>query len=401
LLAALVVAGGGAATWAAIERAAAGGAPLRTIPLAAPGAAGSVLVDERAGRALLIAGGPRSVLSTLDTRSSDVLRAIRLPGHLMAAAAVATRAGHAFVLNTVAAYSIAGHTVSMFATRTGALLRTVRVPRGPFAVPVDEQNGHVFVTSIGAMTAAAGSGGVISVSMLDAHTGALLRMVPVHLGRGTVEMAADGRTRRVFVMSYAGNAVGVLDAQTGTVIRTVAVGKHPGCIAIDDVTGHVFVGNEDSHSVSMLDARTGNVLRSIPVGYPLGLAVDARAGRVFVAADQSIRLLDANTGAVLRTLNVGGGPEGVAVDSRTSRAFVTSTGNHVSTLIHWLGHGQLSWLGEWSDEYTTVLDTRTGAIVQTIRAGGHTRDVAVDARAGHAFVANYRDNSISMLDATR
>ena len=80
---------------------------------------------------------------------------------------------------------------------------------------------------------------------------------------------------------------------------------------------------------------------------------------------------------------------------------MTSTGNHVSILIHWLGHGQLSWLGEWSDEYTTVLDTRTGAIVQTIHAGGHTRDVAVDGNTGHAFVANYRDNSISMLDATR
>lgn len=402
ILAALLVAlGAGTARWMALAN---GDPVLRTIPLAVPGAAGPLLVDEQSGRAFVVAPGPRphGVLTILDSRGGGILHTVALPGYLAGPAVVATRAGRLFVLNTIAAYNMAGATVSMRDVQTGALLRTIAVPLGPFAAAVDEQSGRVFVTSTGALTTTGSAKGMVSVSMLDAHSGAVLRRVPIRLGSGTVEMAADGRSGRVFIASYFGNDVAVLNAYTGALIRTVPVGVGPVCLAVDEVAGHVFVGNLGGHNISMLDARTGAALGTIAGGFPIGLAVDPLAGRVIVAdGNQGIRVLDARTGAVLHTLNVGGDPEGVAVDPSTSRAFVTSTGNSVAVLLHRLGHGQLSWLGEWNDEYTTVLDTRTGALLRTIHAGAHARDVVVDTRAGHAFVTNYQSNSVSMLDATR
>jgi DNA-binding beta-propeller fold protein YncE len=98
------------------------------------------------------------------------------------------------------------------------------------------------------------------------------------------------------------------DVSKGRKLRTVAVGKNPRAIAIDERRGRVFVvtaGDADpvrsciptEHgAVSVLDARTGRVLRIIPIGVaPTAIAVDERTGRAFVlnaGGAMSIRAAD-------------------------------------------------------------------------------------------------------------
>ncbi len=390
---------GGTATWLAMANT--DGAP-QTVRLNAPGAASSIVVDERAGHALVVGDGPHSVLTILDTRDGRVLGAVPLPGHYVGdAAAVAARFGHLFVPNTVSSYNNSGSSVDMLDTRTGAFLRAIAVPVGPATVVADDRSGHVFVASTGAMNPKGGVGGGVVVSMLDARDGATLRHTTVPLVAGTAAMAVDGMTGRVFVVGYAGNAVVMLDTHTGRLLRVVPVGMQPCCVVADEATGRVFVANEGSNTVSVLDARTGAVLTTSPAGFAAGLAVNPRAGRVVVAnGSMTVTLLDARSGAVLRAVTVGGGPTAVSVDARTGRAVVTGTGNSVSILLHRLGHGQLAQFGEWRGDYVTVLDTRSGAILRRAHTSSTDR-IAVDQWTGHVFIADYQGNSVHMLDVTR
>lgn len=133
------------------------------------------------------------------------------------------------------------------------------------------------------------------------------------VGRDPVALAVDERASRIFVLGSAGS-VTTLDATTGVVIRTVAVGRGTQSVVVDEATGRAFV--TDPGRVFMLDAHTGAVLRVISVGGggPTGgLAVDARHGEVFVAANgvnrgpagfgpATIAVLDATTGRLTRSI---------------------------------------------------------------------------------------------------
>jgi YVTN family beta-propeller protein len=79
----------------------------------------------------------------------------------------------------------------------------------------------------------------------------------------------DTRTHRVFVVNgnFGGTGtVSVLDARTGGLVRTVAVGHTPYAVAVDERAGHAFVTNNGDDSVSVLDTHSGTVLRSVTVG---------------------------------------------------------------------------------------------------------------------------------------
>jgi YVTN family beta-propeller protein len=88
-------------------------------------------------------------------------------------------------------------------------------------------------------------------------------------------------------------------------VRTVAVGRALGRVALDERSGRAFVLDHQTNSVRVLDAVTGTRLHAIAVGaYPSLVALDARRGHVFVAAwaDDAVRMLDAATGIVRRVV---------------------------------------------------------------------------------------------------
>jgi DNA-binding beta-propeller fold protein YncE len=79
----------------------------------------------------------------------------------------------------------------------------------------------------------------------------------------------------------------MLDARSGTLIRTVALSDSPGPLVVDERAGRVVVLMRGwpgtINHVSILDARSGALLRTLPVGVEAnGMAVDQRNGRVFV-----------------------------------------------------------------------------------------------------------------------
>jgi DNA-binding beta-propeller fold protein YncE len=164
----------------------------------------------------------------------------------------------------------------------------------------------------------------------------------------------------------------VLDLARGTTLRTVVVSKPDADaqgLAVDETTGRAFVTS--GSAVSVLDATSGSLLRTVRLGaFPVDIAVDTTANRVFVPTGfGTVSLLDARSGALLRTVHTGGAPDlppAVAVDERTRRVFVAAT------------------------NFVKVLNASTGALLHTVSGvapGGAY--IAVDAASSRVFLANF------------
>ena len=130
-----------------------------------------------------------------------------------------------------------------------------------------------------------------SVVTIDAATGTLMRRVRGGIGWGYEgELALDTATRRLFVANGLSNTVGVVDAASGGLVRTVAVGAYPLRIALDvprrrvlvlTNAGRAFGAGATDSTLVVLDARDGAVLRTIPLGQPATLlAVDSVSGHL-------------------------------------------------------------------------------------------------------------------------
>src|SRR5207237_705806 len=114
---------------------------------------------------------------------------------------------------------------------------------------------------------------------------------------------SSGRVTGTTIRSLGPGSVVMLDARSGRVLRTVRAGMVAGAVAVDTHRGRVFVMNAGGveplsmspppmasltapGSVSVLDAGSGTVRRTIPLGKSLSMmALDDRAGRVFVLDD--------------------------------------------------------------------------------------------------------------------
>jgi DNA-binding beta-propeller fold protein YncE len=337
------------------------GAVLRT--LFAGSSPYAAAVDSRTAH-LFVTDLASHGVSMLDTRSGVLLAvapalpnwhssdpSMSGPQTIVTGVAVDESRARAFVAVGSAYAGVSGGVTVLDAT-SGRPLGVVEVGQGASSLAVDPSSGHLFVLD----------NVVARVLLVDVPGGRLLHTAAV--GQGPTAMALDARTERLFVASAGASAIGgstsagtlsVLDARTGALLRTVITGIAPSAVAVDAQTSRVFVANAGSldgqgrsrgdGSVSMLDARTGAVLRTLPtVQSPSVLAVDARAGRLFVAtrgdasSPGSLLILDARSGALLHAVAVGLYPTAVAVDERAERVFVTDVGGVTGA------SGTLPWL---------------------------------------------------------
>jgi len=280
-------------------------------------------------------------------------------------------------------------------------LLLTKVGTVPMGIAVDplagaEQIGRAYVT---------GGGGV---TVIDSSQGTNLNLI-AQSGHTNL-IAVDAAHRRLYVVDGGGGLRILDDSDYGTARHTAAAGTGAYALAIDHRRGRVFVAtstapNDPSNCnygyVSTFDASSGALLNTVaanmPPGYqqlpgagcatstmsgPQGAAVDEVAGRLFVVArtgpspqrqSDMISVLDSRSGALLRTVRMGSRPDAVAVDARTSRAFVTTAGG------------------------IAVLDSRRGTLLRTVTADG-AHGIAIDAGRGLVFVA--AGTQLLELDAT-
>lgn len=317
-------------------------------------------------------------------RASGRLALLVLGSGVAAAAAAAVAAG----------WSHLGRATIIPGTGPGPRLRSIDVGPSPAAVAMDTRAGHTFVIGHDPV------GGDVA-SLLDTRSGTLLRRIS--LGRrglavGSSAVAVDEHSARAFVITPGSPTIAVLDTRGGALLRRTPLpsarppgltGDNARALAVDEGAGRVFVTTFADDTVSALDARSGALLRTTWVGpHPAAIAVDRRARRVFIAntgildrqgryrGGGSVSVLDARSGMLLQTIPIGQSPGALAVDTRRNRVFVLDRAGLL------------------------LLDARTGAILRTVALRGTPTTVAVDERTGRVFVLVGVDGGhIAVLDA--
>jgi len=272
----------------------------------------AVVVDEATGRAFVIGqrtdglGNPAgpATLSVLDGTSGRVLSTVALP-HGGGQPVVATRLGRLFLSTSSGDLPHTGY-LTTINTRTGRVIRAAAIEGAAYCAPVavDETVGRAYLACADGERGPSGNDTAI-VHALDAHNGRLLhataapglpRSIVVDSARGHLflTLSHDDGTGK----NDAPGSVAMLDARSGALLHTAAVGRNPNRALLDPRRGRLFVTADGPRatdwpywppkgrgSVSVLDAASGGLLDTLPVGVQPGdMALDEGAGRLLVLA---------------------------------------------------------------------------------------------------------------------
>ena len=128
-----------------------------------------------------------------------------------------------------------------------------------------------------------------------------------------------------------------IDAKTGTVAGTLALGGKPE-LAVADENGKVFVNLEDKSAVVEFDSRKLAVNATWPLApgeEPTGIALDRKHHRLFIAcANKLMAVVNSENGKLVTTIPIGDGPDGAAFDSERQLAFSPNGADGTLTVAH-------------------------------------------------------------------
>jgi|HubBroStandDraft_6_1064221.scaffolds.fasta_scaffold03596_9 DNA-binding beta-propeller fold protein YncE len=175
----------------------------------------------------------------------------------------------------------------------------------------------------------------------------------------------DTATKRIFTFNgRTGNST-ALDAKTGEVVGTIALGGKPETPQSDGA-GHIYANIEDKSEIVDIDSAALKVLNTwsiAPCEEPSGLAFDVAHHRLFAGCgNKMMAVVDSTNGKVLNTLPIGDGVDADAFDPQTGFAFA-SCGDGTLTVVH-----------EDSPDKFSVADTvqtQRGARTMTVDTGSH------------------------------
>jgi YVTN family beta-propeller protein len=166
------------------------------------------------------------------------------------------------------------------------------------------------------------NGAADEVGVFDTRTGRLIRTVKV--GQHPDAIAYDAATGRVFAFNGRSNDVTVIDAKTLQVLAaSIPAGGSPE-YAVSNGKGTVYFNVEDKSELAVLDAHSLTVLRRYslaPCEEPSGLAMDPKERLYSVCRNKLMVISDPSTGRVLGHAEIGAGADGAAwMDGRAFSA---------------------------------------------------------------------------------
>ena len=197
----------------------------------------------------------------------------------------------------------------------------VDVARGAveFAVPTDEGGTHLLALAPDgrrAWTANLGSG---SVSLLDLQGRKLVKTAKTGPRTEAIDLSPDGR--ELWVGDNEAHTITVLDAATLDSVATLASGgRTPIRLKFTPDGRHVLVSNMTSSTLALFDARLRARVATIdvpaagePSARPIGILMDPRGGRAWVAAAGRNEVAEVDLGArrITRFVGTGENPDGL------------------------------------------------------------------------------------------
>jgi DNA-binding beta-propeller fold protein YncE len=187
----------------------------------------------------------------------------------------------------------------------------------------------------------------------------------VKTGENPDAIRYDSFTKRVFVYNANSNDATVLDAATGEIAGTIALGGAPEFSRTDE-HGKIYVNIEDLNEVVEIDSRELNVTRRFsiePGEEPTGMGFDIANHRIFSACGNKIMtVLDTDMGKVIATVPIGEECDGAGFDAETGLIFC-SNGEGTLTVVQESSPGKF--------EVVETVVTQEGARTMTIDPRTH------------------------------
>jgi len=207
------------------------------------------------------------------------------------------------------------------------------VPRSTHTMVIDADSGKVIADIPGQKIAhgvaivpevgrgfISDGGGSGAVVIFDLKTNAVLGTIAAQPDADGI--IYDHASGLVLVVSGDGGVLMTLkpdlDPVHGKIDPPIALGGKPEFLAADN-DGKVYINLEDKDRLAVVDLRARKVLAHWPVapgGEPVGLALDARKGRLFIGCRKPPKMIvmSTNNGKVLAGLPIGAGVDAVKVD---------------------------------------------------------------------------------------
>jgi hypothetical protein len=184
-------------------------------------------------------------------------------------------------------------------------------------------------------------------------------------GKNPDAIVYDPASKRVFTMNGLSKDSTAIDAVTGNVLSTIALGGKPES-TVSDGAGHVYVVLEDKSQMQQIDAKNLVVTATWPLApceSPAGLAIDREHHRLFAGChNKTMAVVDADSGKVVATVPIGLGVDAGQFDPGSGYAF-SSNGSGTLSVIH----------EDSPDKFTVVEDvpTQTGARTMALDTKTH------------------------------
>lgn len=225
---------------------------------------------------------------------------------------------------------------------------------------------------------------------ITAHADGFPIIAVLHAGNHPEGIAVDTQTHMVYIgYEYPGLLV-AFDPIAGTVRWHTPLGGTVTDVQVDSTHHHVFAVSSSFQSkpgtLVILDEATGKILLSAPVGFgDNGLTVDTKRQRIYVSDDQSSTInvftLEASPTGELRTepstLLIGTHPQALGVNSRLGRLYA----------------------GDAADNKVIVYDEDKGRIVAMIPvAAGPVQPLRVDEATGRVYVVCSQGQELDVID---
>lgn len=201
-----------------------------------------------------------------------------------------------------------------------------------------------------------------AVTIFDLKT--LKPLDTVKAGKNPDAIIYDPATKRVFAFNGGSSDATVIEAESGQIAGTIALGGKPE-FATADGKGMVFVNLEDKSEVVQIDSRKLTAGAHWPIApgeEPSGMAIDRKAHRLFlVCSNKMMIVLNADNGKVVANLPTGEGTDAASFDPETKLAF-SSNGEGTLTVIREDGNDKFSIAENVATQRgarTMTLDTKT------------------------------------------
>jgi len=184
-------------------------------------------------------------------------------------------------------------------------------------------------------------------------------------------VAYDPASKRVFVMNGDPNSSTVIDAKSGEVVGTIALGGGPE-FAVADGKGTVFVNLEDKAELVAIDSNTLKIKSRwplAPAGAPTALAMDTAHRRLFSAGrnPQNLVVLDADSGKVIQSFPISAGVDAAVFEPETGMLYVSTREGFVHVFHE-----------DTPDKYSEVERVKTEFGAKTMGLDTKTHNIFVD-----------------------